>query len=217
MSVAVSTKPVAGEERFLLTGISWSFYQAFCDELEGRPIRLTYDNGMLEIMITKRPHEYHKKLLAKLVEQTVLFFNVPVASGGSMTLQREDLLKGFEPDECWWIAHEQDVRGQFEFDFQHDPPPDLAIEVEITSSLVSRVSIYAAMGVPEIWRCDGESLRFCILQDDGAYADSTTSLAFPFLAPERLFAFIQTDPAKDETTIVREYVDWLGNQDFAIS
>lgn len=214
MSATVEHKTAIGEERFLLTGIRWSFYKAFCDELEGRRIRLTYDQGRLEIMITKRPHEFYKKLLAKMVEQIVLRFDIPIGSGGSMTFQRDDLEKGLEPDECWWIAHEAAVRGRGELDFQRDPPPDLAVEVEITSPLVSRTGIYAALRVPEIWRYNGEKLRFCILQDDGSYRDSPTSLAFPFLKPQHLERFLQLDPNKDETSRVREFVDWLGTQEF---
>jgi Uma2 family endonuclease len=207
MSTLVEAKH--GEERFLLTGIRWDFYKAFCDELDGRHIRLTYDRGNLEIMITKRPHEYYKKILAKIVEQIVLHDGIPVASGGSMTFQRDDLEKGMEPDECWWLAHEAAVRGREELDFQHDPPPDLVVEVEITRSLVSRVSIYAALRVPEIWRFNGRKLRFCVLEASGEYRDAPHSRAFPFLQPADLEPFLVMDRTKDETTRVREFVEWL--------
>jgi Uma2 family endonuclease len=212
MATTLDTKTAVGEERFLLSGISWSFYQAFCDELEGRRVRLSYDRGSLEIMITKRPHEFYKTLLARIVEQTLLFFNIPVASGGSMTFQREDLEKGIEPDECWWIANEAVVRGRDELDFRVDPPPDLAIEVEITRSLVSRIGIHAALGVPEIWRYDGKTLRFCLLSQDGQYRDSSTSLAFPFLRPEHVEPFLRPDLDKDETTRIRQFVEWLSRE-----
>ena len=215
MASTVETVPIGGEERLLLTGISWDFYLRFCDELEGRRVRLTYDRGNMEIMITKRPHEFYKKLLAKLVEQLVLELNIPISSGGSMTFQREDLQRGIEPDECWWIAHESQVRGVREFDARRDPPPDLAVEVEITSSLVNRVSIYAALRVPEIWRFDGTTLQFCVLQEDGNYRSHENSLAFPFLKPEHLTPFLQIDVDKDETTRIREFVSWLRHQEFA--
>jgi Uma2 family endonuclease len=214
-TVETKTVPISGEERLLLTGISWDFYLRFCDELEGRRIRLTYDRGDMEIMITKRPHEFYKKLLAKLVEQLVLELNIPVSSGGSMTFQRADLQRGIEPDECWWIAHESQLRGVREFDAQRDPPPDLAVEIEITSSLVKRVGIYAALRVPEIWRFNGTTLQFSALQEDGSYQSSEYSLAFPFLKPEHLTPFLQIDAKKDETTRLREFVSWLRDQGFA--
>ena len=215
MATTVEASQITGEERFLLTDISWDFYRRFCEELDGRRVRLTYDRGKLEIMITKRPHEFYKTLLAKLVEQLVLELNLPVSSGGSMTFQREDLQRGIEPDECWWLAHEAQIRGLRELDLGRDPPPDLAVEVEITSSLLDRVSVYAAMRVPEIWRFDGSNLRFCVLQEDGAYRDEERSAAFPFLKPEHLMPYLQIDDAKDETTRIREFVQWLRGQDFA--
>ncbi len=212
MAASVETVPLVGEERLLLTGISWDFYLRFCDELESRRVRLTYDRGNMEIMITKRPHEFYKKLLAKLVEQLVLELNIPISSGGSMTFQHADLQRGIEPDECWWIAHESQIRGVREFDVQRDPPPDLAVEVEITSSLVNRVSIYAALRVPEIWRFDGTTLQFCALQEDRSYRSSENSLAFPFLKPGHLTPFLHLDADKDETTRIREFVSWLRDQ-----
>jgi Uma2 family endonuclease len=208
MSTVLEPKTAKAEERFLLTDISWPFYKAFCDELTDRRIRLTYDEGLLEIMVIKRPHEFFKTMLADLIRQIVLYYDIPIASGGSMTCQREDLKKGFEPDECWWIAHEAIVRGREELDFTVDPSPDLAIEVEITSSLVNRVGIYASLRVPEIWRFDGTKLRFCVLAND-TYLDAQSSLAFPFLRPEHLEPFLKLDTVTDETTRIREFIRWL--------
>ncbi len=133
-----------------------------------------------------------------------------------MTFQREDLQKSFEPDECWWIAHESEVRTMREFDFVKDPAPDLAIEVEITSSLTNRVGIYAAMGVRELWRFDGEILRFCSLREDGEYQTSESSLAFPFLRPEHLTPYLQFDETTDETTRIRQFVAWFEQQQFSV-
>ena len=201
--------PIVGEERMLISDVSWDFYVAFCEEIGERPLRLSFSDGMLEIMIAKAPHEFYKKMLAKLIEIIILELDLPVRSGGSMTFQRKDLEKGFEPDECWWIEREAEVRTKSEFDFQRDPPPDLAIEIEMNRSLVSRVGIFAAMGVKELWRHDGRRLRFCALQDDGSYRDQDTSLAFPFLRPADLEPYLQIDDDTDETTRVRCFRDWL--------
>jgi len=205
----VDLPTTAGEDRFLIQDVSWDFYKRFCEEIGERPLRLSYTDGDLEIMITKSPHEFYKKMLAKLVECILLERNIPVRSGGSMTFQRDDLEKGFEPDECWWIANESAVRMKMEFDFQHDPPPDLAIEIEISHSLVNRIGIFAALKVPEIWRFNGETLRFCILQDDGTYADCQYSISFDFLRPEYLLPYLSIKDDVDETTRVRRFIDWL--------
>lgn len=200
---------IQGEHRTLIPDVSYSFYKAFCEEIGPRSLRLSFIDGMLEIMITKSPHEIYKKILAKLVEATVLECDIPVRSGGNMTFQRDDLEKGFEPDECWWIAHEAQVRGQSEFDFRIDPAPDLAIEIEISRSLVNRIGIYAAIGVAEIWRFNGKLLRFCVLQPDGSYLDCPTSQAFPFLRPSDLLPYLAIDDQRDETTGIRQFMNWL--------
>ncbi len=217
MSVVEEKMQLVGEQRILIPDVSYAFYKLFCEAIGEQPIRLSFSDGMLEIMITKSPHEYYKTILAKLLEATVLECNIPVRSGGNMTFQRDDLEKGFEPDECWWIANESRVRGQKEFDFRKDPPPDLAIEIEMSRSLLSRIGIYGALGVKEVWRYDGRRLRFCHLHVDGTYRDGTASLAFPFLKPEDLEPYLTFDSQRDETTCIRQYVKWLRDNGFAVS
>jgi Uma2 family endonuclease len=201
--------PMVGEDRILLSDIRWDFYVAFCEEIGERPIRLSYSDGLLEIMITHAPHEFYKKMLAKLIETIILEHDIPVRSGGAMTFQRSDLEKGFEPDDCWWIEREAEVRGKREFDFRNDPPPDLAIEIEIGRSLVRRVDIFAAIGVKELWRHNGKRLRFCLLGGEGKYHDVDTSHAFPFLKPAALEPYLQIEEETDETTRIRRFRDWL--------
>ena len=200
------------EQRMVLGSVSWSFYLRCCDEFEESTTRITYNEGKLEFVIAKAPHEFYKKMLAKLVEMMLFEQRRPVRSGGSLTIQRSDLEKGFEPDECWWLENEARIRGKTELDFRTDPPPDLAIEVEITSSLANRIGIYAAIGVPEIWRFDGQSLRFCVLNSCGTYVDQVTSLAFPKLCPSDLLPFLAFDHHQDETTCLHTFVKWFREQ-----
>ena len=197
------------EQRFALGGIGWDFYLRCCEEIQDRRVRLTYNEGKLEFMVTGSPHEFYKTMLAKLVEMMIFESDLPVRSGGSMTVQREDLQKGFEPDECWWIANESAVRGKRELDFTVDPPPDLAVEVEVTASLANRVGIYAAIGVPEIWRFDGRRLGFYVLGGDGQYTQQTNSSVFPLLKPENLLPHLDIQSDKDETARLKEFVQWL--------
>ena len=218
MAIALETKAeipspavhsIVGEIRIAIEGVSYEFYKQFCDEIGEQPIRLSYNDGCLEIMVTKSPHEFFKTVLAKLVEATIFELNIPVRSGGAMTFQRDDLKKGFEPDECWWLAHESIVRKTTDFDFQKDPPPDLAVEVEMSHSLAGRIHIFAAMKVPEVWRYNGRTLRFCILDNAGQYVDAEHSKSFPFLRPEHLQPFLALPDDEDETTRIRNYVNWL--------
>lgn len=204
--------PVAGEQRVLIPRISWDAYVAFGDELArqgSRSVHLTYDRGSLEIMTTSAPHERHKKMLAKLVEMYVYERNIEVCSGGQMTFRRKDLKRGLEPDECWWIAHERRMRTREEYDPLGDPPPDLALEVEISRPLLNKLSVYAALGVPEIWRFDGGQLGFWQRQNDDSYGPIENSVSFPYLRPEHLLPYLRLADELGETSRLRQFAESL--------
>src|SRR5205085_2408534 len=122
--------------------------------------------------------------------------------------------KGLEPDACWWIASEPLVRGKTEIDLRRDPPPDLALEVDVTHSSLDRLAIYAALGVPEVWRLDGSILTFHVLAPDGQYVVRSHSLAFPQSTPADLLQFLTLRGQMDENAIVRRFRAWL-HQRFA--
>src|SRR5262249_9991265 len=148
------------------------------------------------------------------IEMLTYELGIAISSGGSTTFKRKDLKRGLEPDECYWIAHEQEVRGKKKIDLARDPPPDLAIEIDISRSSLDRASIYVALGVPEIWRFEGRTLRVYVRQASGRYRTTKTSAAFPFLPVQRLTPFLKLDPQRDETSQVREFVQWLRRQPF---
>jgi Uma2 family endonuclease len=202
-----------GEDRVVLRDLTYEFYKKFCEDIGRQPAKLAFWNGDLEIMKSRPLHEFYKKMLGRLIDFMALELNIPVAFGGSMTLQRDDLKVGLEPDDCWWIAHEAIVRTRMEFDFCVDPPPDLAIDVELVRSYVSRSSIFAAIGIPEVWRFDGKRLRFCILNAGGNYDDSESSIAFPFLKPTDIMPYLgpPNDPL-DEMSRVKAFVNWARSQ-----
>ena len=129
-----------------------------------------------------------------------------------MTCQREDLERGLEPDDCYWIAHESVMRGRTEVDFEVDPAPDLAIEIEISRSVLNRIGIYAALRVPEVWRSDGERVRVNILGEDGQYHESERSLAFPFLPIAELERFLKLAGTISETQLLRTFRVWVRDQ-----
>jgi Uma2 family endonuclease len=114
-----------------------------------------------------------------------------------------------EPDECYYLAHEQEMRGKDELDLSVDPPPDLVVEVEVSRSALDRLAIYASMGVPEVWRCDGHLLIVHALQGDGTYAVQTHSTNFPFLPMEKLAWFLGQSSTTDETTLLRSFQQWV--------
>src|SRR5262249_518426 len=140
----------------VLSGVRWHTYEALLHDLGGRHIRLTYDRGNLEIMAPLFRHERYADVLAELVKALARAAKRRTGGAGSTTFRREDLERGLEPDRCFYIDNLVAVAGKLELDPAHDPPPDLAIEVDIWSSSLNRLEIYAALGVPEVWRYDGE-------------------------------------------------------------
>src|SRR5688500_8985660 len=146
-------------ERVVLRGVAWDTYSALLEELEGQHFRLTYDDGTLEIALPLPIHEKWKKLIGGMIEQIPLELDVPMSRFGSTTFRKKKLRKGAEPDECYYVQNEPRVRGKADLDLKRDPPPDLVIEIDVTSSTVPKQPIYAALGVAEVWRFDGTRLQ----------------------------------------------------------
>jgi Uma2 family endonuclease len=207
MSTAEGARPV--EQRFRMSALSWEGYLHLGQVLAGRHVRMAYDRGELEIMAVSLGHDGDKSLLARLVNLVTEEMAIDIRSGGSTTLNREDLERGLEGDECWWIEHEAQVRSLREIDLNRDPPPDLALEVEISRSLLNRIKIYAALRVPEVWRWDGQVLTVCLLDADGNYVISGTSRNFPFLPVAELGRFVHMLRTMSETSVIRAFREWV--------
>ncbi|MEN6498840.1 MAG: Uma2 family endonuclease [Thermoguttaceae bacterium] len=205
----MSVAAVQGENRVVLSNVTWATFQALLAETDRRGTRFTYDRGALEIMSPSREHERIKTLLGRMIETTTLEWGIPVSSGGSTTLKSELKQRGVEPDECYYIANEPRIRGREEIDLATDPPPDLAVEVDLTSSSLDQLGIYGALGVPEVWLCDGAVIHVYQLQVDGTYARQSRSDSFPLLPLEPLERFLQRRNTTDETTLIREFHAWV--------
>ena len=193
----------------LLHDVPWHTYEFFLEALEGRHLRITFDQGDLEIMPLSHEHEFSRTLLGRFIETLTLELNIPIHSGGSTTFKNVLKQRGLEADECYWIQNERLMRGKKDFDIDADPPPDLAVEVEVTQSALPRMKIYAALQVPEVWRFDGEKLRVFLLATNGRYKESTTSQAFPLVAIKEIERFLQESGTTAETTLVRAFSQWL--------
>ncbi|MGK7918960.1 MAG: Uma2 family endonuclease [Trichodesmium sp.] len=199
------------ENSTLLIGIRWETYQALLLDLAENPDKkLTYNEGTLEIMTPLPEHEINKGFLGRLVQTTTEFLGLEISSLGSTTLNRKDLQKGVEPDECYYITNEELVRGKINFDFNYDPPPDLAIEIDITSTSLDRLTIYAALGVREIWRFDGKNL-FIYCLEDGKYQEQEKSNVLPILSKSVILNFLIRRGDKGENALLREFRQWLQN------
>lgn len=205
----VATVEAPKEQRFMLRNVDWSSYRSFADALGESHVRLTYDRGNLELMTLSHGHERLSSLLGRFIEVLTEELDMPCQSGGSTTLNREDVERGLEPDRCYYLEHEAAVRDKDQIDLTIDPPPDLAIEVDISRSSLSRMDIYAALRVPEVWRFDGESLRVYRLSEEGRYHQSAHSPHFPFLPLAEVQPFLLRRNTMDETSLVKAFRQWV--------
>ena len=210
----ISHSGIQHDQHFVFEEASWDYYQLTLQEIGDRHIRVTYDQGRMEIMSPLPKHEDPKTLLGQLIEMLAFQTGRVKKSLGSCTFSREDLAKGLEPDECYFFQNEAKIRGCKNWDASKYPPPDLAVEIDITSRSIPREPIYAALGVPELWRYDGERL-LCLHLLNGKYESRDRSIAFPFLNPAELLVFIQMAENKDELFIMREFVAWVRKNKWA--
>lgn len=194
------------DTRLRLSCVSWDQYNEMREALGDRPVRMTYDRGELEIMVTSAEHETYKSLLRRLLEALTLELKLEIRCLGNTTLRMKGAEQGLEADECWYIQHESDVRGKKAIDLSVDPPPDLALEVEVSRSALDRLGIYLAMGVPEIWRYDGSQLRIHVLKRK-RYEEVNKSPTFPTIPLTFLTDALGQFGKAGENQIVTEFIE----------
>ena len=185
-----------------LKGVSWQTFKTLLAEIgEDRACRMAYDQGVLEIRMPLEDHEEPKRLLEDFVTAIVDELGIELRSLGSLSLKRDDLTRFIEPDSCFYIQNESRVRGR-RINLEIDPPPDLAIESDYTSSSVDKQSIYAALGVPELWRYTRQTLQVYQLVE-GEYEQREQSMTFPFLPVTEIPGFIEQSNIQGQRTAVR--------------
>jgi Uma2 family endonuclease len=148
-------------------------------------------------------------LVDRLVETMTEELGIPCLMVGSTTWRRADLDRGLEPDECYYFFDHPEQYQDKEIDLNVDPPPDLAIEIDITRSSLDRQAIYAVLGVPELWRFDGESLRVSRLRADGTYKACATSPAFPLLPLDEVVRLLKPGATIDHSRWGRMVREWI--------
>ena len=204
----MSTISSGADQRVLLDNISWSTYLAILDDAENRRGRIAYDRGVLEIMSPSKLHENVKSLIGRLIEVFTEVHGIEMLSAGSTTFKREDVERGFEPDECYYIAHASAVHGKDDIDLMIDPPPDLVIEVDVSRSSLNKFGIYGVLGVPEVWRYAGDLLQIHVLQE-GQYEEANRSQVLPQFPIEKLIETLNRRASIGETALIREFREWI--------
>jgi Uma2 family endonuclease len=196
-------------DRVLLHNISWDQFECLLADLgESRSARIAYDNGTLEIMTPLPEHEHFKEVIGDAVKDIADELDLDYESYGSTTWRKRLKMAGVEPDNCFYFQHEAEVRGRLDLDItKGDPPPDLALEIDLTSKSLNRFPIYARLEVPEIWCYDEGVLKIYYLQD-GDYVEAETSLALPQLPVRELPQLIETHRARGRRAIRKAVRDW---------
>lgn len=166
--------------------VTWEQYERLLEDLVDRPgLRVTYDEGTLEIMSPLPEHEEYKDFILRVAQVLSEVLGLALETRGSATWKRPVFRKGTEPDTCFYVANAARIIGKRTIDLESDPPPDIAVEIDVTNESLSKFPIYAALGVPEIWRYDGKTALFYELVGD-SYPGLSQSRFFPGLTPAML-------------------------------
>ncbi len=193
-----------------LNDVGWEDYEELLEQLEAekRRLRIAYDQGRLEVMTLTIEHEGYKSLFAHLLAVLALELKFKLRGSGSVTLKLEKAKRGAEPDDSYYIQHIEQSRGLKRINLETDPPPDLVVEVDITSPSLKRLPIYASLGVPELWIFDGGLVTIYQLVD-GNYHGQTCSAPFPFLSAEVITQHIHLGATEDITEMITAFREWV--------
>jgi len=195
---------LSAETRTVLENVRWETFVELSEQRRGSVPRMTFDEGVLELMSPRRQHENIGRLIGRVVETYTEVMEIEIQTVASTTFKRKDLQKAFEADESYYIEHAEQIRPKEEIDLTIDPPPDLVIEVEITSSAIRKMKLFAAMGVPEVWRHDGERLQMFCLQE-GEYRQIDASPSIPGLTVAMVESVLEKRFEFGETALVRRF------------
>ncbi|MFN6535055.1 MAG: Uma2 family endonuclease [Nostoc sp. EkiNYC01] len=197
------------EQRTVLNNISWETFEALLrDTGEDRGSRFAYDCGTLESMTPLFEHENPKIQFDRLIFALAVELKIKIRSAGSTTLKRRIAKRGIEPDTCYYIQNELAIRGKGKLNLETDPPPDLAIEIDITSTSVNKFGIYVALGVNELWRYNGQDLKFYQLVE-GQYIECKFSIAFPIVSVSEISGFIEQSKSMGEIALLKSFRAWV--------
>ena len=163
--------------------------------------------SVLEIIMPSDLHETVNCLLKRIVTALTEELDLKIKGFGSTTLNREDLKQGAEPDSCFYIQNVDRILGK-RLDISTDPPPDLVIEVDITSPSSNRFVVYTQLEIPEVWRYSGETVQIYQLQNQ-EYVTCDRSPTFPILSVAMLNQFLQMAATQDDNAIIRSLRQWV--------
>jgi Uma2 family endonuclease len=202
--------PFTSAQHLVLENVSWAFYEQVLSEAGEDRLRVTFDRGRIEIMSPLPEHEWMKKPTARLIEFMCFERRISLVALGNTTFRDAAKQRGLEPDECYYVANAAAARKiRKRFDPKVHPPPDLAIEADVTSRSIPRQPIYAALGVPELWRLTEDAIECLHLSNRGQYVTADRSLSFPFLPPAEVWPWVLRMQSEDDVVVLREFQAWV--------
>ena len=193
----------------IVPDVSWEDYQQLVTEANNQNgVRLTFAQGSLEIMSPLPIHEKYKEFLLRLMDRLSTLMGFDLESLGSTTFNQEWLDNGVEPDTCFYIKNAAKIIGKNRIDLAVDPPPDIAVEIDISHRSTTKLKIYEELRVPEIWLYEEQKLQILLLTETG-YADSPTSQSFRFLTSEALTQFLERSKTEGQGAVLRVFREWV--------
>jgi Uma2 family endonuclease len=208
MLVAIKQLVVPPGHQLILHDISWDQFEEILANLgQTRGTRLSYSKGVLEFMTPLSEHEDNKVMLGDFVEVILEELNIEFRNLGSTTLKNRQMRQAVEPDSCFYIKNEAIIRGRKRLDLENDPPPDLAIEIDLTSR--TKFDNYQQLGVKELWRFNGTKLEINLLEN-GQYIESQISSIFPnLLIVEMLPKYLEESKIKGRNATMKVFRKWV--------
>jgi Uma2 family endonuclease len=208
-----ATRVLEAEQRVMLPGVGWEGYEALLKLIGDGHTRVTYDRGDAELMAPSDAHEEYAELIGLVIRAVASGFGIPCRGLRSTTWRKRDVDQGLEADNCYYLTNAPRVGRKRGLDLNADPPPDLAVEVEISRGALNRLRIYAGLGVPEVWRFDGERLVIHRLQPDGTYATINESLEVPAITPDEVVRWVrENESIGDDTEWDRRLREWVRDE-----
>lgn len=208
MQFNLSQLEIPAGNQLLLKNVDWESFEQLLEELgDNRGTRLSFSDNTVEIMTPMAAHENDKRIIGRIVETILEEMDIEYASLGSTTFKNEQMTQAVEPDECFYIQNEEKTRGKAKIDLEQDPPPDLAIEIDLTSR--THFNNYEKLGVPELWRFNGKILNINILEN-GVYIQSKKSRQFPNIPlQEAIPRFITESKTHGRSKMIKSFKLWL--------
>lgn len=203
---------LAINQKLILQGVSWDFYEQVLKQYrDSNAVHYAYDDGFLEVEVPLFEHDRPSELLRDLITTICTEKGIDYVSAGSTTLRERVKAKGCEPDASFYIQNESRIRGLRRLDLSQDPPPDLVIEVDLTSPSLNKMPIYAALGVPEVWLYKSEKVVFFKLSG-GLYQEIENSTALPILDKQTANDFLRKGMAESSSKWIRSIREWVSER-----